>query len=234
MTKKKLSPRVLYPLMIVGLLVYTMGFWFMLVAPKRAHASELAAQVADVQAQVDAARLAAAPKPDDTAPIAVADIFRVAKAMPAIPDMPGILLELARIAEETGIQFESITPQTATVEGPYTVVPIGLVFDGNFYELSDLLFRLRTLVGVRHGELQATGRLFSVQTVDFSESPDGFPDITANLVVEAYVYGAVAGATPGVTPAPPAEGTETTSTETTSTTTEPAPAGEASAASEAP
>ncbi len=234
MTKKKPSPRSLYALMIVGLLLYTMGFWFVLVAPKRARSSELGGQVAALQTQVDAARIAAAPKPDDTAPIAVADIFRVAKAMPAVPDMGGIVLELARIAEETGISFQAITPATPVVAPAYTIVPIGLVFDGNFYELSDLLFRLRTLVGVRHGELQATGRLFSVQTVDFSESAAGFPEITANLTVHAYVYGA-APAAAGTAPVLPAgvEGTTSTSTETTSTTTEPAPAGEASA-SEAP
>ena len=53
------------------------------------------------------------PHNDDTQPIAVADIFRLAKAMPSTPDMPGILLELSRIAEETGIEFQSITPQPA-------------------------------------------------------------------------------------------------------------------------
>ena len=95
--------------------------------------------------------------------------------MPAVPDMPGILLELARIADETGIEFQSISPEASTVEGDYQVVPIGLIFDGNFYELSDLLFRLRTLVGVRHGELEATGRLFSVEKIDFAESPERLP-----------------------------------------------------------
>ena len=109
--------------------------------------------------------------------------------MPAVPDMPGILLELARIADETGIEFQSISPEASTVEGDYQVVPIGLIFDGNFYELSDLLFRLRTLVGVRHGELEATGRLFSVEKIDFAEAPNGFPEITANLTLNAYVYG---------------------------------------------
>ena len=64
-----------------------------------------------------------------------------------------------------------------------------MIFDGNFYELSDFLFRLRTLVGVRHGELDATGRLFSVETIDFAESPDGFPELGATLTLEAYVYG---------------------------------------------
>ncbi len=112
--------------------------------------------------------------------------------MPSVPDMPGILLELSRIAQETGIEFNAITPEASEVTGPFQTVPIGVTFDGNFYELSDFLFRLRTLVGVRRSELQATGRLFSIETIDFSESPNGFPEISANLTVNAFVYGTAA------------------------------------------
>jgi len=221
--KRKLSPRSLYIVVGVGLLVYTLGFWFMLVAPKRSLAAELEAEVATTAQSLVTAR-AAATAPPDAQPIAVADIFRLAKAMPAVPDMPGILLELARIAEETGIEFQSISPEASTVEGDYQVVPIGLIFDGNFYELSDLLFRLRTLVGVRHGELEATGRLFSVEAIDFAESPNGFPEITANLTLNAYVYGTETAASSLPAPeetAPPAGE-------------EPAPEGEAPPAEEAP
>jgi Tfp pilus assembly protein PilO len=205
--KQKLSPRALYVVVAVGLLVYTLGFWFMLVAPKRALAGELEAEVVTTQQAVSTAR-AAAVAPPDAQPIAVADIFRLAKAMPVSPDMPGILLELARIAEETGIEFESISPAASVVEGDYQVIPIGLTFDGNFYELSDLLFRLRTLVGVRHGELEATGRLFSVEQIDFAESPNGFPEIAANLTVNAYVYGTAtpASSLPAAAEAPAASG----------------------------
>ena len=228
--KRKLSPRSLYIVVGVGLLVYTLGFWFMLVAPKRALVGELKAEAAEAELSVTAARTAAT-APPDTQPIAVANIFRLAKAMPADTDMPGILLELARIADETGITFQSITPQASTVEGDYQVVPIGLSFDGNFYELSDLLFRLRTLVGVRHGELEAKGRLFSVETIDFVEGTEGFPELTANLTLNAYVYGTDAPASalpppaetdPAGGEAPPADGE-----------TPPAPAAEASGA-EAP
>jgi hypothetical protein len=210
--KRKLSARALYVVVGAVLVVYTFGFWFMVVAPKRALASEVAAELAETELAVSTARAAA-----DTQPIAVADIFRLAKAMPAVPDMPGILLELARIADETGIEFQSISPQASTVEGDYQVVPISLIFDGNFYELSDLLFRLRTLVGVRHGELEATGRLFAVETIDFAESTGGFPDITANLTLNAYVYGTAlpASSVPAAASPTPAAPTPAATTEAT-------------------
>jgi Tfp pilus assembly protein PilO len=207
--KRKLSPRVLFAAVIGGVLVYALVFWFLLVSPKRAEASALKVEVAALEVTVANARIAATPRPnEDTKPIAVADIFRLAKAMPSTPDMPGILLELDRIAEETGVEFRSVAPATSTLVGDYQTVPITLAFDGNFYELSDFLFRLRTLVGVRAGELRASGRLFAVESITFEASPKGFPDLLATLSVVAYVYGSDVPASAGAPPAattPPAD-----------------------------
>jgi hypothetical protein len=204
--KQKLTPRALGAIVAVLVLVYAAGGYFLLVAPKKAEAARLDAEI--VKAQVDlAAAQAAVAVQDDTQPIAVADIFRLATAMPSSPDMPGILLELQRIADETGITFKSITPQVAAPAGAFAVVPIDVSFDGTFYALSDFLFRLRTLVTVRRGELHASGRLFAVDSVDFSEANDGFPLLGANLRLKAYVYGT---GVPATGAPPPAETTPTT------------------------
>ena len=103
--------------------------------------------------------------------------------------MPGILLELSRLAEETGIEFESITPHESAADAGFQQVPIPLVFDGNFYELSDFLFRLGRSSACARGELHATGRLFSVESLAFAEAQRGFPELTATLTVNAYVFG---------------------------------------------
>ncbi|MDX6409456.1 MAG: hypothetical protein QOE13_2527, partial [Gaiellaceae bacterium] len=102
--------------------------------------------------------------------------------------------------------------------GSYTVLPVSVTFQGNFYNLADFLYRLRSLVSVHTGTLDATGRLFSVDTLTFNESALKFPQIQATLVIDAFVYGS------GVAPVP-APTTPTTTTTTTSTTTEPAPSG---------
>ena len=200
------STRLLYVVVALGIVVYAAAGYFLLVSPKKGEAARLDEEVAATNVELMTAR-AALDEQDDTQPIAVADIFRLAKAMPAQPDMPGILLELSRIADETGIRFKSITPQSATPAGEYQTVPISVTFDGSFYALSDFLFRLRTLVSVRRGELHATGRLFSVQSVDFSESESGFPTLSAALTLQAYVYGTdTSGTALPVPAAPPAEG----------------------------
>jgi hypothetical protein len=206
--KVKLNTRTLGVIAGVCILLYAGAGYFLVVSPKKGEAIQLDEAIAAANVKLVAARAAAAAAQNDTQPIAVADIFRLATAMPSSPDMPGILLELSRIAEETGIRFKSISPQSAVPVGAYQSVPIDVTFDGSFYALSDFLFRLRTLVSVRRGELHAAGRLFSVEAVDFSEAEAGFPTLAAVLKLQAYVYGTDASATlapaPADTSAPPA------------------------------
>jgi len=184
----KLDKRTLSVIAGLCILVYAAAGYFLVVSPKKGEAVRLGEEIAATNVELATARAAAAAAQDDTQPIAVADIFRLATAMPSSSDMPGILLELSRIADETGIRFKSISPQSALPVGAYLTVPIDVTFDGSFYALSDFLFRLRTLVSVRRGELHAAGRLFSVEAVDFSEAEDGFPELAAVLKLQAYVY----------------------------------------------
>jgi hypothetical protein len=200
--KLKLDKRTLSVIAGVCILLYAAGGYFLIVSPKKGEGIRLDEEIAAANVELVGARAAAAAQ-DDTQPIAVADIFRLATAMPSTPDMPGILLELSRIAEETGIRFKSISPQTALPLGAYLSVPIEVTFDGSFYALSDFLFRLRTLVSVRRGELHAAGRLFSVEAVDFSEAEDGFPALAAVLKLQAYVYSADVSGTTVPLPADP-------------------------------
>lgn len=199
--KGKLDTRTLSVIAGVCILLYAAAGYFLIVSPKKGEANRLDEEIAATTVELAAAR-AAVEAQDDTQPITVADIFRLATAMPSAPDMPGILLELSRIAEESGIRFKSISPQSAVAVGTYLSVPIDVTFDGSFYALSDFLFRLRTLVSVRRGELHAAGRLFSVASVDFAEADTGFPMLAATLKLQAYVYGGNAAATT-VPPADP-------------------------------
>jgi hypothetical protein len=204
-----MTPRTLGAIVAVLVLAYAAAGWFLLVSPKRAEAGRLNGEIAAATSELAAARAAAAVVPDDTQPIAVADVFRLATAIPSTPDMPGILLELSRIAEETGIRFRSITPQEAVPVASYYSVPIDIALDGSFYALSDFLFRLRTLVTVRRGVLHASGRLFSVSSVDFSESNEGFPTLAASLKLNAFVFGTSVPPTGAPPPAEPAPSTTT-------------------------
>jgi Tfp pilus assembly protein PilO len=180
-----------------AVLIVALVGYFLLVKPKQDESGRLAAEVTELEGKVDRALAASheAPSREPAAPtIRVADLFQLTKAMPDRVDMPGILLELDSVASESGVRFSSIAPSAATPATGFTKVPINLTFEGNYYDLADFLFRLRNLVIVRDGELEADGRLFSLDSVSMQEGPHNFPEIQAGLTVTAYVYSPAAGA----------------------------------------
>jgi type IV pilus assembly protein PilO len=226
--RKPTNPAVV-ALLVVGVIAYLAAGYFLLISPQRAKGADLKKQISETQAQIDQYQQLSA-QARSAAPIRAADLFRLEKAMPNEVDMAGIVLELSRIARETGISFESITPQGPTTQTGFQMLPVTLVFDGNYFELSDFLYRLRSLVRVRSGRLAASGRLFVVDSISFSESELSFPRIQASVVVNTFVFGEQPlPGTPGapVTPPPaattPSQTTSTSTPTTPTTTTETAP-----------
>lgn len=226
--KRRIPQPLVIGLIVLGFAVAGLGGWFMLISPQRSKAAELDTQIADANNAISAAR-ALTLEAKKGAQIRVADLFRLTKAMPDQTDMPGILLQLTQVAEDSGISFEQITPSTTAMPvSGYLAIPITVEFQGNFYDLSDFLYRLRTLVDVRRGALDATGRLFAIDSIEFAEaSPPGFPEIRAHLVIDAFVFGTgTAPTVPGPTGAPTTGATGATGptgpTTTAPTTTTPA------------
>ena len=216
--KQKLSPVALSVLIgLGGVVVLALGR-FLLVMPQKDKAAKIDEEIVQTENEITQARLAAQPK--HVQPIHTADLFKLVKAMPDNADMPGILLQLNQTARDAGIEFDSITPQGVVLSAIPVQVPINLEFTGNFYDLNDFLFRLRSLVAVRGGALQATGRLFTVDSLEFTEGSGGFPNIAAKITVKAFIYGSttpaspVAPATPGATPPATTTTTPAPSTDT--------------------
>jgi Tfp pilus assembly protein PilO len=195
----------IWPVIGLAIVIVAAIAFMVVIRPKRAEAGRLDEQIAEMQMKVSAAQLASRPQQQASA-IKVADVFEVTKAMPDTDDMPGIILDLNSVAEATGIKFVSIQPSAATPKTGYTAIGITLTFEGNYFDLTDFLFRLRNLVTVRDGRLSSSGRLFTLDTLSMKESETGFPNISANLTVSAYVFGvseADATAVPPVTTPPP-------------------------------
>jgi hypothetical protein len=213
--RKPLDPRVQIAVAVAAPLLVLLAGWLLLVSPHRAESAKVADQVASVEQQIEVNQAAAHRAP---APIRAADVFRLATAMPDSIDMPGIILQLSQAAQETGIQFASITPQGAPEAGTgYSTQKIDLAFSGNFRSLSKFLHRLRGLVAVHKGELTASGRLFSVEQLTFTEGQPAVPRIDATLTLDAYVYGTLAGTAPAAAAPVTTGSSETTSTTTTTT-----------------
>jgi len=217
-----------------GLLVLAIG-WFGLIAPENHKASALNKQTADVQRQIadNLAQLAASKNVAAAPKIRVADVYKLAKAMPSTTDMPDVLIQLDQVAQDAGVQLSDISPTPATAD-PVTgqqSFQVSLTVVGDFYTVTDLLYRLRNFVYVRHGALEASGRLFSIDNVSFAPA-DGHK-LSANITLHTYVYGTAPGAAVAPVAAAPAT-TDTSSTDTTTTTTPDSSSGPSAAGTGAP
>jgi Tfp pilus assembly protein PilO len=212
--KKKLANldvRIQFGAIAFLLLVFAYGAYTLVVAPQGAKAAKLQKKTDAVQVQIYQ-RQSEIKKGLHPPTIETADLFRLARAMPDRTDMPGIILTLSDLARSAGIKFDLIEPVDggAVSSGSYETDRIHLLFNGDFYGLSDFLYRLRSLVSVHDGKLEASGRLFNTDTVTFSVLTDTFPKISAELFVNAYVY---------ASSAPPAPAPTTTNADGTTTTT---------------
>jgi len=173
-------------LIAAAVLLALVAGWFLVINPKRSDAKTLKQQIADTRDQIAAAHGVRTPSQPA---IRVADLFKLSRAMPNTADIPGVLLQISRVAEETGVTFQSITPHDPTNLGAYQEIDIDLTFQGRFYDLSDFLYRLRNLVDVHEGTLNATGRLYSVKSITLNQGEQNFPQVRAQLTVSAFVYG---------------------------------------------
>lgn len=186
--KKKTPQSVWIAAVVAGLLLMTVLGFFLVLSPQRGKASDLKDQMADVQQQIDDAHALVA-KAKNAQKVKVADLFKLTKAMPDNPDEAGVLLDINDVARVSGVEFNSINVDASVTLATYQVIPLRLEFDGNYYALTDFLFRLRNLVDVHRGALDASGRLFAVDNLALDESTRQFPRIRAQIKIDAFVYG---------------------------------------------
>jgi len=180
--------------------------WFLLVGPKRSEAARLDGQIAGANSALVAARAANRAAQQQGADLA--PLFLLARAMPEKDDMAGTIVELNRMSRRSGLTFTSITPQPETAAPTSAVVPVQLAFRGHFGGVQTFLRRLRERVRLNNGALDVGGRLYTVQSLELTEGPGGFPQLSATMVVNVHVYRGAAAAQAGGASTPSPAGTE--------------------------
>ncbi len=198
------------------------------VGPQSSKASSLSQQITTAQAQLAALRAGGTKTPD----LRAAELYQLARAMPASDDMPGIVLELADLAGKSHVTLVSITPSPRIAQADGTSsIPIAVVVNGPFANLTAFLRAARAQVSV-DSKLHVAGRLIvadqlqlTAATTSAAPGGTGGPTVAQNGSVQAtmnlvaFDYGAPPSpsATAGVTGA--------TSTTTTTSTTPASPSG---------
>lgn len=200
---------------LCGVLALAAG-WIVLLGPKQKQISSLHKQTAVVQQQIadDLSRAASARSLSSAPTIKTADIYKLETAMPSVVDMPDLLLELDQTAKAAGVTLTMVNPDPLSDTGNgYALEHIAITVEGNFYTLTDLLYRLRNFVYVRSGTLEANGRVFDTSKLTLTPFGSG---LQAQIDLDTYVYGSIDVAPSSSTTVPPA-GTDTTTTTTTTT-----------------
>jgi Tfp pilus assembly protein PilO len=187
--------------LIVGgdILLLLMG-WVLLVSPQRSTAQSTARSVQATEAQIIEARKPvvrpSAPKAPTQPEIKTAYLYKLSKAMPMTQDMPNLLLELSSVVRNSGVQLTSISPASPDPSGTTGVT---LAVTGDFYSVTDLVYRLRGLVAVHDGALDVSGRLFTIKSIGLTPTGAG-KGLNGSIALTTYTFAAQAA--PAVTPTP--------------------------------
>jgi hypothetical protein len=191
---------------VLNIVLVVVG-WMALISPQQSRASSAAAQVSAAQTQL-AETLGNSQSSNKQPAIHTSGLYTLDTALPAQADQPDLIFELDRLATASSVKILGISPQTAqaTTTG-YTVQPINLQLSGTYFQITNYLRKLRTLVSEHQGRLTANGPLLSVLSAAYTNSTAH--DELATVQIQAFYYGVAAGATP------PAD---TSTTDTTTTT----------------
>jgi len=210
-----------YAAAIVGVLVVFGLGYLVLVKPEKAKSTALSAEIqskSDELMRKSSERLSA----ERLSKVQVAELLDLTRAMPDSAQMADIIIQLNKLAYESGVRFSSITPAAPVLVGAYQAVPLKVELEGSYYDLMEFLYSLRGLVSVRDvagaAKLVSSGRLFVIDKLGISLDDGGDPHqppLKASLDLSAFVYGTQV---PGALPVPPT-GTATGTSSTTTTTT---------------
>lgn len=98
-------------LMVLVPLAVVLGYWFLLLAPKREAAAEAAKALVTEQAQLSEAEARASTVRAAKTNFAhdYAAVVALGKAIPTSVDMPSLLVQLEQAAQGTGIEFDGVT-----------------------------------------------------------------------------------------------------------------------------
>jgi hypothetical protein len=203
---KRISGRVALILICVGAIVVLFLGWMTFVGPERSKASGLSVKVSDTQAQVsDAQQLLAG----STAKKSLAALHQLQSVMPAQVKMSAILRQLSGIAKTTQVELDGLTPlaPVAGVSPGEESVPMTVMATGHYFGVQRFLRLLRASADVHNGHLVGNGRLYTVDSIQFSGTPKGGV-VSATMTINGFIY-----------TAPPAgEATAPPTTENTSAT----------------
>lgn len=176
----------------LGLIVLLVAWYFLVIGPKRD--ATAAAQVElDKEMQLYQDNTNKVKRLDEERTAAKqtsGEILRLNKLVPADEEVPSLIVEMQQTANEAGIKFIRIEPGDVVAgDASGTIIPFKMVFQGNFFDVNDFLYRVENYARMEGNDVNVSGRLLSVIGLVLKE-PDTdpkFPQVQAELDVNAFM-----------------------------------------------
>jgi len=200
-----MSARTRFILVIMAMAAALGTVWLLAVAPKRAEAARLGAQLRQAVARGDETRARAASAPTAEQARATygrdyATVARLGKAVPPTADVASLVYQLESAARAARVDFRSVSvedapttaPASATSQAPAATgdvqpKPFTFAFEGAFSGLRRLLAAIDRFSRVSDGTLSVSGRLLTIDSVVMTAGRGGLPQVKADIVAKAYV-----------------------------------------------
>ena len=159
--------REIYIITAVVAVVLVVAWYFLLFSPKQRELSDLDQQVQSARSELTAAQAEVEQLESykKTAPQSRAEIVRLGKMLPAAEGMPGLIIELSKTAEASGVDVTSIARGAIMPGNPFGIQQVTLQVSGRYFDVEDFLYRLEEFVAFRNASFRVTGRLLQVTTL---------------------------------------------------------------------
>jgi Tfp pilus assembly protein PilO len=226
-------------LIVVVMLAVLGGAWMLVVSPERKEASKLNAQVASAKAELASAesQLSGARAAQTQYASAYSSIVSLGKSVPAEPEVPSLIYQLAQASNQQQVDFNSISSgagattstssassaaAAATAAAGFSQMPFTFVFNGGFFDLEHLFNQLTSFTTrTTSGALKVSGRLLTIQSVKLapvvtnnSSGKSAKRTLSGTITATAYQLPSGQGVTGGATATSPT-GTSTPASTTT-------------------
>lgn len=176
----------------LGVVVVMVAWYFLIIGPKKDDIATKNTEYQNEKKSYDEslAKVQRIEEEREAAKQASGELLKLNKLVPPDSQVPSMIVEMQSTADSAGIKFMKIVPDTAVAgtEGG-TIVPFELNFQGEYYDVTDFLYRVENFARMEGTNVNVTGRLISVVTLELGE-PDidgSFPDVLVKIGANAYM-----------------------------------------------
>jgi Tfp pilus assembly protein PilO len=190
--------REIYIITAIVAIVLIVAWYFLLFSPAQRKISDLNSQVTSAQSALDMANqeVVKLESYKKTAPQSRAEVVRLSKMLPESEGVPGLIIELTKTADASGVSVTSIARGTVTPGTPFGIQALTLQVTGRYFDVEDFLYRLEEYVAFRNASFRVTGRLLQVTQLTMSASTSSSTTTTSSsqplavtIGLNAYLWG---------------------------------------------